>query len=198
MNNEKSTALLEGILETLKAINTGLQGQEKKWEWLEVRQASKEDEEIIQQSEVDDKLPGEGDKDRFIPPTWFSSPDQAIFVDRAKIPPLEEGDIEHPDDKLILEEATVPGVSTAGPVQILSPDLVIEETPFVPQTSASRPPSVVDSLADIQESNAWAIESKAKKVSLINYLSWRSSLADSPLHQNEAVRGVLGDAWMIV
>lgn len=30
-------AFLEGILETLKLINTGLQAQEKTWQWLEER-----------------------------------------------------------------------------------------------------------------------------------------------------------------
>lgn len=34
MEAERSAVLLEGILEMLKSINTGLQAQEKKWQWL--------------------------------------------------------------------------------------------------------------------------------------------------------------------
>ena len=37
MEAERSAALLESILETLKSINSGLESQEKRWQWLERR-----------------------------------------------------------------------------------------------------------------------------------------------------------------
>ena len=37
MDSEKSAALLEGILETLKSINGNFAAQEKRWKWLEER-----------------------------------------------------------------------------------------------------------------------------------------------------------------
>jgi hypothetical protein len=51
---------------------------------------------------------------------------------------------------------------------------------------------------ELDDSPAWAIESEARKVEMIEYRDWSTPLADSFLHKNHLLQKELGEAWTIL
>lgn len=111
------------------------------------------------------------------------SQDVISFVERSKLRPLKDDHSLAPCSLDNSHDANAPLPSNSVESLVLS--------------TSQRSGPVTNSLDDLQMSNAWKIESEAKKVSLIEYRNWRSPLANSPLQHNELVQKVLEDAWMI-
>ena len=188
-------------METLKSISTGLQAQEKKWQWLEERlgepvahenpdvgkgvvtdisQGERQPEENSRKEMQSDVV----EKDDYENCSSYDySQDIISFVERSKLPPLKDDESLAPCSLENSHDASAPLPSNSVELLALS--------------TSQRSGSVTNSLDDLQMSDAWKIESEAKKVSSIEYRNWRSHLADSPLQHNELVQKVLGDAWMI-
>ena len=52
-------------------------------------------------------------------------------------------------------------------------------------------------IQELENSTAWMIESKVRKVEMMEYRDWGTPLVDSHLHKNELLQKELGDAWTI-
>lgn len=53
------------------------------------------------------------------------------------------------------------------------------------------------SMATLQGSDAWDIETGAKRVVTVPYLDWRTPIQNSTLYENHQLTEQLGDAWMV-
>lgn len=127
----------------------------------------------------------------------YASLESISFIERPKLPALDDGEVGnlqssdgsdavpstpqiHSDAQSISEHASIALHSSGQSWQPVKP----------------RELSLANSLDQLQESNAWQVESMTK-VSLIEYRDWRSPLAESSLQHKPLIKETLGDAWMI-